>query len=121
MYIYMVQFTGSGYHPEEAAEILTSDDHTGTMKDINRMAECSTLFNNANITCGQFLGQPILLAMAQKLSIKNYNEEVTRAKEIPFASENKVMEVIYQLGSTNVSFTKGALEKVLVKLDFTAV
>jgi len=115
-----VQVTGSGYHPEGAAEILTSDDHTGTQKDLERMAECATLCNNASITCGQLLGQPTegaLLALAQKLSMKNFKEEGTKVKEIPFSSDNKVMEVIYQLGSTNVSFVKGALEKVLVKCD----
>jgi len=115
-----VQVTGSGYHPEGAAEILTSDDHNGTQKDLERMAECATLCNNASITCGQLLGQPTegaLLALAQKLSMKNFKEEGTKVKEIPFSSDNKVMEVIYQLGSTNVSFVKGALEKVLVKCD----
>eukprot|EP00090_Calanus_glacialis_P018320 TRINITY_DN2841_c0_g1_i1.p1 TRINITY_DN2841_c0_g1~~TRINITY_DN2841_c0_g1_i1.p1 ORF type:complete len:922 (+),score=301.16 TRINITY_DN2841_c0_g1_i1:143-2908(+) len=115
-----VQVTGSGYHPEGAAEILTSDDHSGTQKDLERLAECATLCNNASITCGQLLGQPTegaLLALAQKLSIKKFKEEGTRVKEIPFSSENKVMEVIYQLGPANVSFVKGALEKVLIKCD----
>jgi len=115
-----VQVTGSGYHPEGAAEILTSDDHSGTQKDLERLAECATLCNNASINCGQLLGQPTegaLLALAQKLSIKNFKEDGTRVKEIPFSSENKVMEVIYQLGPSNVSFVKGALEKVLVKCD----
>jgi len=115
-----VQVTGSGYHPEGAAEILTSDDHSGTQKDLERLAECATLCNNASINCGQLLGQPTegaLLALAQKLSIKNFKEDGTRVKEIPFSSENKVMEVIYQLGPNNVSFVKGALEKVLVKCD----
>lgn len=115
-----VQVTGSGYHPEGAAEILTSDDHSGTQKDLERLAECATLCNNASITCGQLLGQPTegaLLALAQKLSIKKFKEEGTRVKEIPFSSESKVMEVIYQLGPANVSFVKGALEKVLIKCD----
>jgi len=115
-----VQVTGSGYLPEGAAEILTSDDHAGTQKDLERLSECATLCNNASITGGHLLGQPTegaLLAMAQKLSMKNFKEEGRRVKEIPFSSENKVMEVIYELGQSNVRFVKGALEKVLIRCD----
>merc|ERR1719228_3108240 len=44
-----VQVTGSGYRVEGSAEILSSDDHAGTRKDLERLAECSVLCNNASI------------------------------------------------------------------------
>ena len=115
-----VNITGSGYTGEGAAEIISSDDHAGTGKDLERIAECATLCNNANIEHGKLLGQPTegaLLALAMKLSIKNFKEQGERIKEVPFSSETKVMEVVYQLGSGSVSFVKGALETVLSRCD----
>ena len=52
-----------------------------------------------------------------KLSMKNFREQGERVKEIPFSSETKVMEVVYQIGSSQVSFVKGALEMVLARCD----
>ena len=116
-----VHITGSGYTPEGAAEIISSDDHGGTQKDLERMAECGSLCNNASIEPGgSLLGQPTegaLLALAMKLSIKKFREQGERVKEIPFSSDNKVMEVVYQLGPGEVRFVKGALEKVLGQCD----
>ena len=115
-----VNVTGTGYTPEGGAEIICSDDHSGTQKDLERLAECATLCNNANIDNGTLLGQPTegaLLALAMKLSMKNFKEQGERFKEIPFSSETKVMEVVYQIGSGQVSFVKGALETVLVRCD----
>jgi len=115
-----VQVTGSGYNSEGAREILNSDDHEGTRKDLEQLAECATHCNNASIDGGNLLGQPTegaLLSLALKLSSKEYKTEGKRLKEIPFSSESKVMEVIHQVGSNNVSFVKGALEKVLVRCD----
>jgi len=115
-----VNITGSGYTPEGGSEIISSDDHSGTQKDLERLAECATLCNNASIENGNLLGQPTegaLLALASKLSMKDFKEQGERLKEIPFSSETKVMEVIYQIGPTKVSFVKGALETVLVRCD----
>ena len=118
-----VNITGSGYTPEGAAEIISSDDHTGTQKDLERIAECGSLCNNANIEPGgSLLGQPTegaLLALAMKLSMKKFREQQgERVKEIPFSSETKVMEVVYQLGGPGeVRFVKGALENVLARCD----
>merc|ERR1719445_2089372 len=44
-----VNITGSGYLPEGGAEIMQSDDHAGTTKDLERIAECATLCNNASM------------------------------------------------------------------------
>ena len=102
-----VNITGSGYTPEGGSEIISSDDHSGTQKDLERLAECATLCNNASIENGNLLGQPTegaLLALASKLSMKDFKEQGERLKEIPFSSETKVMEVIYQIGPTKVSF-----------------
>ena len=49
--------------------------------------------------------------------MKNFREQGERVKEIPFSSETKVMEVVYQMGSSQVSFVKGALEMVLARCD----
>ena len=117
-----VNITGSGYTPEGAAEIISSDDHAGTQKDLERIAECGSLCNNASIEPGgSLLGQPTegaLLALAMKLSMKKFREQQgERVKEVPFSSETKVMEVVYQLGQGEVRFVKGALEQVLAQCD----
>ena len=62
-------------------------------------------------------GSSALLTLAMKLSMKNFREQGERVKEIPFSSETKVMEVVYQMGSSQVSFVKGALEMVLARCD----
>ena len=117
-----VQVTGSGYRGEGSAEILSSDDHAGTRKDLERLAECSVLCNNASIDGEEVRGQPTegaLLALALKLSGKQLTEGVTRVREVPFSSESKIMEVICNVGvgCNNVSFVKGALDRVLAKCD----
>ena len=115
-----VNITGSGYTPEGGAEIMQSDDHAGTTKDLERIAECATLCNNASIEQGVLLGQPTegaLLALAMKLSMKKFSDQGDRVKEVPFSSETKVMETVYQMGPAQVTFVKGALESVMGRCD----
>lgn len=115
-----IQVTGTGYRGDGSAEILTSDDHAGTRKDLERCAECAVLCNNASIQGGEVRGQPTegaLLALALKLSVKDFTEGATRLREVPFSSETKTMEVIYEMAGVSISFVKGALEMVLAKCD----
>jgi len=115
-----VQVTGSGYRADGTAEILSSDDHGGTRKDLERLAECSVLCNNASIQGGEVRGQPTegaLLALSMKLSSKDFTEGTARVREVAFSSDSKTMEVVYSMGvgCSNISFVKGALERVLAR------
>jgi len=119
-----VQVTGTGYNCEGVAEVVVSEDHSGTRKDLERLAECAVLCNNASIEhgSGKLRGQPTegaLLSLAGKLSVKRFEEGVKRLKEIPFSSDTKTMDVVCEVPGSNtpVSFVKGALEMVLARCD----
>jgi len=115
-----VNITGSGYSPEGGPEIISSDDHSGTTGDLEQLAQCCALCNNATITAGQLLGQPTegaLLALAQKLSMRNFQGEGSRVKEVAFTSETKLMEVAVEAGGRTTTFVKGAPERLLGRCD----
>merc|ERR1719348_2466089 len=107
------------------AEVVVSEDHGGTRRDLETIAECAVLCNNASIevSSGRLRGQPTegaLLALAGKLSTKRFEDGVVRVKEVPFCSETKVMEVVCSgVGGSGgkITFLKGALEVVLGRCD----
>lgn len=115
-----VQVTGNGYNSDGDCNILHSEDFAGAQKDLLKIAEISSICNNATIESGELRGQPTegaLLALANKISKTQFANSVTRIKEIPFSSETRTMTVMCQAVDNDsappVYYMKGAMKEVL--------
>lgn len=92
--------------------VLLSDE-----KDRPRSPNCSSITSNASSSGAQIIGDPTeaaLLVAARKAGL-NDRAPSARTREIPFASDRRLMSVVVNLGHRLYLFTKGAPEDVLDK------
>lgn len=91
-------------------------------KTTKRFLEAISLCNNASISRDKQTGDPTeiaLLEAAAQVQLHKDELEATykRVDEIPFDSDRKMMTTIHQAGDHYLIFVKGALERLLPKLN----
>ncbi|MEM2974509.1 MAG: cation-translocating P-type ATPase [Candidatus Micrarchaeia archaeon] len=108
-----IKVTGRGYETEGMFLEDGKEVDIQERKELSLLLDIAASCNNASLPS---IGDPTeiaLLVAAAKAGI----EKRERTDEIPFSSERKWMATIHKIGSTERTYAKGAVEKILSKCD----
>ncbi len=113
--------TGNGYDPKGEFLFEGKTIDTSKEKELSKLLEIAVECNDAEILVSDnsfsISGDPTegsLVVAAEKAGIKR---ALKRLDEIQFDSERKMMTTIHEIDGKKVSYTKGAVEKMIMLSD----
>ena len=90
---------------------------------LNKLTTCMMLCESVVWSEKKYIGDPTEIAIvefAEKtlgFSRANFLKPIKKLNEIPFDSNRKLMSVLYELSGSTETFTKGAVDKILLLCD----
>jgi len=112
--------TGTGHSTSGEFHVMGKDMDPARYNGLMMLLRCGALCNNAEMRGEKFFGDPtetaLLVAAHKALDVHKLKAHFTRAGEVPFSSERKMMSVLCKAtGGEAALFAKGAPEYLLKK------